>query len=83
MVKFTASCEYWNFANVRHRDVTGIKIQQLQFLEVLYCHQACTVLEVQMLKFGNFFSRHDLHIVSLLRSRLRVDIFNANTSNIE
>lgn len=40
-------------------------------------------LEVQTLKFGNFFSRHDMHIVSLLRSRLRVDVFNAYTSNIE
>jgi hypothetical protein len=40
-------------------------------------------LEVQTLKFGNFFSRHDMHIVSLLRSRLRVDVFNADTSDIE
>jgi hypothetical protein len=40
-------------------------------------------LEVQTLKFSHFFSRHDLHIVSLLRSPLRVDVFNAKTSNIE
>ena len=40
--------------------------------------------EAQKLKFGYFFpSRHVPQIVSLLRSRLHVEVFNANTSNIE